>query len=641
LPGSDASRRRFVVALVLLAAVFAFGAWIKQDPDFDVTFGIEAWRRWGPLAAALAAVAIGVLVASRRAAEAVASAAEAVVRRIPPRARVPLLLAAALALFVVFEDVSLSGDGTAAVHCAIIRLVVPSNALTSWLDFAAVDVLGAVGLDPVVSIRAVSWAAGLVGIACGVALARTLFDDAPRRTAAAFLLLTTGNVALFFGSLEIYVPLGAAVLAYLLVSVRAMRGVGSPHLPPLVLGVAFVLHGAAGLLLLSLALLTWDPLDGRGRNLRETARRVGVAGALFLVPVAATVAGLYFGTWHGSLPPAGHDRWGNFLGGAQSHGPLLALRFGPADVGSRYALLDVEHALAVLTTIFVAAPAAWALLALRAPRPTQESVLDRRLVWFAVSALVPWVVYPCVWTVSYALRRDWDMFSPLGALAAFVAAILALRHRGDRAMAVRIAALCLFSFVPFVVSHAGDFKDRRQFAMAAASAFDQSRVRGDEEVHATSVRRWDDETRRLDETGAAAWIDEGDALGAKGRFAEAATKYQEAVEAEPDNASAQFCLGSTLLRLGRRDEARGHIVAALSMTNEDLRVNARHALGRMAYEDGNLQEAVRQYERALHECSFVPEAGPIARDLAKTWRRLGREDLAASVDLWAAAQTPK
>jgi hypothetical protein len=473
----------------------------------------------------------------------------------------------------------------------------------------------------------------VAGVAAGVARARTLFDDGPRRTATALLLLTTGNAALYFGSIEVYAPLSAAVLAYLLVSLRALRGTGSPRLPPLVLGVAFALHGSAGLLLPSLAFVAGSAGPGRGSDARRAAMRVLRAGAWFALPVAATFLGLWFGSWRSGLPPAGPDRWGNFFG-ASGYGPFVPLRFGPSDVGGQYAFLDLEHALAVLTTLFVAAPVAWAMLAgrvLAGRRPDVAPSPDRDLVRFAVAALVPWVVYACVWNVSYALRRDWDLFSPCGTLAAFLVAILVLRERADRLAAVRIGALCAFAFVPFVISNAGDFADRRTFALGAAAMLDGSPdVRG-AAAKAASVRRWDDKTRLWDVTGSAARIDDGDALKRNGRAADAAAKYGEAVAVEPGNSVAVLCHGLALLRLGQRDDARRRLTDALATPHEPLRVVARQALGRMALDDGRPNEAIRQLTRALHECWWTPEARPMAHDLAEAWRRIGHADVAAEI----------
>ena len=605
-----------------------------------MTFGIESWRGAGPVAAAAAALLVALLVLVPRCADAVAAAAASAAGAVPRRARLPLLMTVAAVLFASFADVSLSGDAMDAVRRTAIRSVQSSNAATCWLHFAAADIFGG---DLVRTVRGVTIAAGVAGVAIAVALARSLFDDGPRRTAAAVLLVTTGNAALWFGSLEVYVPVGVAILAYLHVSVRALRGDGGRHLPPLVLGVAFVLHGSAGLLLPSLAHLAWNLTPAGDGHRRRASLRVVAAGLVFLVPVAATFLGLWLGTWHGTLPAAGPGLYGNFLG-AMGAGPLLLLERGPADVAPCYAFLDSEHAAAALMTLFMAAPAAWALLAATALPPRRDASgapPDRRLVLFALTALVPWIVYPCVWNVSYPLRHDWDMFTPAGAALAFAASIVVLRERGDGAAAVRVSALCLFAFVPFVASHAGDLADRRSFAQVAATTIERwPDVRGDD-VRRASVRAWDDETRRLDVSGAAARIDEGDVLARANRLEEAAAKYGEAIAVEPSNHVALLCRGRILLRLGRRGEARRDLTAALATPSYMLRVAARHDLGRMALEDGDAREAVRQLERALHECSWSVEPAPTARLLAQAWRRLGRPDLAAQIERFADAASSR
>jgi tetratricopeptide (TPR) repeat protein len=633
-------RRPALAAFAILAAAYVGGSLLRPDPDFDVTFGIESWRGTGPVAAAAAALVVAIVVFVPRVADETAAAAARATSAVPRRARLPLLCAVAAVLFASFPDVTLSGDAMDAVRRTAIRSTQPSNAATCWLHFAAADLFGA---DLVTTVRGVTVAAGVAGVALAVLTARSLYDDAPRRVAATVLLATTGSTALSFGSVEVYVPVAVAILAYLLAGVRALRGTGSRHLPPLVLGVAFALHGSAGLLLPSLAWLAWHGTPGGDGRGRRASLRVVAAGLLFLVPVAATFLGLWLGSWHGALPAPGPERWGSFLG-AMDAGPLLVLDRGPADVGRCYVLLEWEHTLAVLMTLFAAAPAAWALLAASALAPRRggaEAPPDRRSAGFAIAALVPWIAYACVWNVSYPLRHDWDMFTPAGAIAAFAAAIFVLRECRDRAAAVRVTALCLYAFVPFVASHAGDLAERRSFAQVAATTIERwPDVRGDD-LRRAYVRAWDDETRRLDVSGAAARIDEGDVEARANRLAEAAAKYGEAVAAEPDNVVARLCRGRTFLRLGRRDEARSDLTAALSTPSFVLRVLARHDLARIALEDGDAREAVRQLERSLHECSWTADPGPRARLCAQAWRKLGRPDLAAEFDRFADAASPR
>jgi Flp pilus assembly protein TadD len=133
-------------------------------------------------------------------------------------------------------------------------------------------------------------------------------------------------------------------------------------------------------------------------------------------------------------------------------------------------------------------------------------------------------------------------------------------------------------------------------------------------------------------------IEEGDALAAKGLAAHALTKYEEALAAEPDNAAARYCRGTQLVLLGRREEARREMLTTLrtAPTAENVRLLTRHELGRLAAQDGDLVEAVRQLSRALRECSYGPDSWSVANDLAAVWRRRGREDIAAAIERWAA-----
>lgn len=136
-------------------------------------------------------------------------------------------------------------------------------------------------------------------------------------------------------------------------------------------------------------------------------------------------------------------------------------------------------------------------------------------------------------------------------------------------------------------------------------------------------------------TGAAALIDEGDRASRQGSWSEAVEKYTAAIVAEPDNAIARLCRGLALVRLGRRAEARDDLVAALATPHEVHRVAARFVLGQMAMDDGAPREAVRQLERALHECSWTTNAATAARVLARAWTELGRPDVAGALERWA------
>jgi protein O-GlcNAc transferase len=99
--------------------------------------------------------------------------------------------------------------------------------------------------------------------------------------------------------------------------------------------------------------------------------------------------------------------------------------------------------------------------------------------------------------------------------------------------------------------------------------------------------------------------DLGVVLGARGRFAEAATAFERAVALKPDYADAHNNLASALRRLGKTGEAVAHYerVAALMPTAFGAHNNLANAL----MEFGRLDAALAHYERTL---ALAPEFAP-------------------------------
>ena len=64
-----------------------------------------------------------------------------------------------------------------------------------------------------------------------------------------------------------------------------------------------------------------------------------------------------------------------------------------------------------------------------------------------------------------------------------------------------------------------------------------------------------------------------------GRYREAATEFDRALELDPVNDYAHFGLGLSLLRVGERDRARGHLKLAVAMRPLDEYRAALAAVG--------------------------------------------------------------
>jgi len=312
-----------VAGLVILLLV-GVGTFLPHPADPDLLFGLDRYRGLGPASFLVAASLLAALLLLPGLAQKVAGLLGGL-GAVPPAVGAVLTVAGSGALFWLLPNYSLSGDAGAILMFATAETVYPSNALTSWLFSGAGEMLA---LDPVTAIRLVSTLSGMVYAAAAVGLGRECFPPGARRIGLTTVLLTTGTVALFFGTIEVYAPMVAAVAVFLLFGIRHLHGKGRGFAPAISLGMAFVLHGAAGLLLPSLLVLA-----GRGRLLPLPIRRGLLLGLLFLLPVAATLLGLWFGTWEGVPPPPGPDRTGGFLGPGDE-GPLLPLvRGGERQLG--------------------------------------------------------------------------------------------------------------------------------------------------------------------------------------------------------------------------------------------------------------------------------------------------------------------
>ncbi|MEN8152117.1 MAG: hypothetical protein ABFS86_20035 [Planctomycetota bacterium] len=509
--------------------------------------------------------------------------------------------------FFLFPSSVISGDAADVVERVALRQVYPSNALTCWLMNAVADVTG---LDAVSAIRLVAGLAGLVYAWAAVGIARECFEDAGRRAGVTALLLTGGAAALFFGTIEVYAPVAAGIAVYIRAALRSLSGRGPSWAPPLALGVAFTLHGAAGLLLPSLVLLA---NGGRPWPLRPVA--LARAAVLFLLPVAAVFGWMYLVTWGGELPAAGHERYGTFLGGMKQ-GPLLPLALSFANLTHRYALMDAHHIVGIVNLLLIAAPAGLALLF----AGTRERSPARS---FLLSAAVFLVAFPVFWNVNFPLRRDWDLFSPMGIPLTLLGALAYLRTvERPGAAAVRVAALSLFCFVPFVLTATGTRYERNLTARKHAKSLERAAAKtsGDaaDRLLADSAR-WRERAATLDPDGTIPMHHRATAWFLEGRREEAAREYRRAHELSPEDSWIAGDLGVTLYALGRHDEGTALVEEAIRL--RPTRLKPRIDRARIHIAEGDGVEAMRVLERGVRagitDQKWVDEALRLLRRLKR------------------------
>ena len=127
----------------------------------------------------------------------------------------------------------------------------------------------------------------------------------------------------------------------------------------------------------------------------------------------------------------------------------------------------------------------------------------------------------------------------------------------------------------------------------------------------------------LNPTYALGYVSLGDAYAGLGRWEDAAKAYQEALDISPD-ATAYISLGLALHRLGRLDQAADAFESALKL--DPTIAAARQALGDIAFQQGQWEEAASEYNKALS----LDENAEAHANLAQIDVNLGRLDDAIS-----------
>ncbi|MCU0727307.1 MAG: hypothetical protein MUE73_16230 [Planctomycetes bacterium] len=587
----------FAVPTFLLVAVGRH----LGGPDLDPAFAFDL-----PAPVALPAAGLGLLLTLAflfrpGLAEAVVRRSTAAVRPIPSGLRLPLLVAGFAAVCLLLPARRLSGDAGAVLHRAAIGEIYPSNALTDWLTLALVRLSG---LEPLRAITALSVLSGACFAGFAAGLAKECGRDSGGRAGLLALLLSCGTALLFFGRVEVYAAPAAAMTCYLWLGARRVNGKDRGIAAPLVLGAAFGLHGAAGLLLPTLLFL--EP-GGRARLFRAAGR-----GLLFLLPVAAVVLALRVFDGTGAAAE-GPERFGSFLGFLEQ-GPILPLLRGPENLTTRYAILDLDHLLGVLNLLLLGAPVGLPLILL-----FRREWLRDPLLRFAAVAAVPFVLFPLLWNVSYPLRYDWDLFAAAGVPLTLLGATAFLRREPGRAALLALVTVSIATFLPRILSEHGDARTARHAAGVFAGVY--------RSVGSERARRWE---RRFDELDASrAEANHRAALVAlgEGRVEDAERLCRAALAREPDHHGALVSLGMALRAMDRTGESRTALWRAVRTDPRDIR--PRWLLAGIALEEGRDAEAVDILERGVRAGGPDPSIPEVLELLSHLHERRGDRERAA------------
>ena len=501
------------------------------------------------------------------------------------------------------------GDGTVWLrHIQSGQLTPFSEPLAAALWSVHARILHALGMPVDAS------TAALLPIVCGVIAGAILgglaLEIAPRgsRALALALLATMGWAQLYFGYIESYPPVSVAILAYLWLGSRSLRGALHPLVPGLCLGIAIAFH-------LSCVYLAPSYLYLLVRSEQPWPRRA----ALALLPAACAAALLVLLGY----PPAQWLRAFSVAARAIEPG------HGASALAKPYGTLSLGHGWDLLNAILLAIPVPAMLFGSAAAGGA--TTFRNRLTQFLALAALPGLLLAAALVLSVAPAQDWDLTAilliPLGVLGVQAALASGIsRRRAPRAGLVALGAGALLSFV---LVNADEQAGLRRYETLVGPG---SRITGYGKAYGNEVLASYDSDRRdfaqaalhagraieAEPTNPRYWIKKGAALYELGRYDEAIPLLREGIRRGPWRDDGYYDLGNCLVKTKRYDEAAAFYRAAIQ--RGEPQPDYFHNLGVALFEAGQpdsarllWQEVVRRwpdYPLSRHSLTLhFPEAG--------------------------------
>jgi len=461
----------------------------------------------------------------------------------------------------------------------------PLSSVT-WLGFRTVArALGRPMTDPTFA---------LLPVLCGVAFAGIgwlLLEEAlPRgsrgtRAIAWGLLLTIGTTQLYYGYIESYPIASVAVLTYLWLALRHVRGADPPWLLPLAYTVTIGFHLMAVVLYPSYAVAVFR---------RPGARAVKAAllpAPLVLAPLLLTTAGVDPAQWMRPFELVARSAAG---GGAALTRP--------------YPLLSMAHAVDIANAVFLAAPIPFLLgLSWIASRRARIRPAGPASQVLAVAGLAS-VAALLVLVLPVAPAQDWDLTALL-LLPAALAVLVASMSLADRPVtAGALLTLSAASLLAFVLVNATEAASIARYKTLLAPdaplsaygrGYGHSMLSEFYEDHGVmdSALVYAELAIRSEPTNPRYWLREGTILYEQKRYDEAIPKLEAAIQRGTTRVAAHFNLGLAYARTRRFGEAANQFRTAMAM--DGANPEYPHHLALMLYDSGYPDSARAMWEGVL------------------------------------------
>jgi hypothetical protein len=323
------------------------------------------------------------------------------------------------------------------------------------------------------------------------------------------LLLSPGSIQLFFGYVENYTIVAAAIVFYFYLAYRCIRGEIGLLPPALVLSVSFCLHVLAGWLLPSLLYLWWIRTREKDFTSRVTAM-VKTTG-IFIAPIVATVV---FLTYLGTDP--------SYFKATHLWNLDFIFLQAPGSNTLHHSMASAGHVMDVINELLLTALPGLAMIVYTL------GVHHRRIQWrdpFLLSMLTSSLflqIFAGTWNPDLGAYRDWDLFAIIGFSHTLLGVYLWTQSVPDtsrsRYAGVFLLAICLAFSATWIYANSRP-------GMKAENGHDDAHLILANDFYS------------------------------KGNLMEAEKNYREAVRVNPGNPMANLNLAELSLRNGNQEEA--------------------------------------------------------------------------------------
>jgi tetratricopeptide (TPR) repeat protein len=465
-------------------------------------------------------------------------------------------------------------------------------------------------------------------------LADLMGRDGRERTLIISVFFSMGAIQFFFGYVESYSMVFAAILLYIFFSFRYLRNKNG--LIPLLVTffLAFSLHILAVTLLPSLLYLI---LCGRAREKerkQENLLKLGLsAGVVLLVAIALLLLQRY------NPEPKGLDYY-------------LISPLGSGQ-GS-YSLFSLSHLLDLLNHQLLVSPVGVLICLTSLPAFSVETSRKDKAAQFLLIVSLCTLAYAFLADPKLGYPRDWDLFTFTALGYTFLGLHLFLRHwretetRNLRYVALSLLLTSLISTVPWIYVNAteaasvarferllsldrersahghetlamyynqrGQWQEELEQWKKAAAAERNARYINNVAAVYHRQQRYDLALKELDKSLAVdpafdrTHFDRGDVLARMGRYEEALEEFRQAIKLRPDRMQYYNNLAGHLTKLGRDPEA-------LEVLQQGMRVNPDHS---PLYRDlGYIHFNLGDFVLAEEYLKLYLERAPEAEDAAE------------------------